>query len=187
MKKYFIVICLLGSIISKAQPFSLGLKIEPFILFTELDNVNNQNIYSTSFYLQSGFKLSNSAQLEVHYGILLSEGYKFNGFQTCLMGKYFIRDGMEYIIGGYILHKNGGDNGAYYKTEDKYLSLGSLGIGTYLSKTSLYVQISYQFPINKSDFGYKIIIDATDPQKNSYLKNKLVGLIKLGIGYSFDL
>jgi len=171
---------------SIGQNLNIGLKYEPFVLYTKLGTVEYNDIYFSSFYVQGGIKLNSKIQIEINYGLVLSEGYRFNGFETCLFGKYFIWERSEYIIVGYIFHKNGGDNGHYYRTEDKFLSLGTVGIGIFISEL-FFIQATYQIPFGNNEFGYRINPNTLDPNKNTYDKNKLVGLFKLGFGLSFDL
>ncbi|NJD21118.1 MAG: hypothetical protein FIA82_00390 [Melioribacter sp.] len=189
MNKIYLFIILLLFICTNtiilSQTFHLGVKSEPFFLFSKIDSETESKFYTTSFYLLGGMELNSNIQIEAQYGFLLSEGYRYNGFETSLMGKYFIRDKKEHIICGITLHKNGGDNSASHRSEGNFMSIATIGVGTYLTKI-LFVQALYQFPISDSQYAYNLIWDF---REGSYQKIplKLIGLLKFSVGLSFDL
>jgi hypothetical protein len=168
-----------------AQTFYLGFKSEPFILFSKVGYETESKFYTTSFFLMGGIKLSSNFYLEVQPGITLAEE-RFNGFGTCLSGLYFLREGKEYVTIGIVLHSNRGGSSHSRPIDDKNFILGSLGTGIFLSK-SIFVQISYQFPLSNSEYGRTIIRNPYDPNKNTYNELILIGLLKLALGLSFNL
>lgn len=189
MKKNILIIFLtlfyFSNSAMKSQPFYVGVKSEPFYLTSKIDSEIENKLFVTSFYLLGGVNLTSNIQLETQYGLLLSEGYRYNGFEICLTGKYFLRENKEFITCGFILHKNGGENSASHISEGNYLSLLSIGIGTYL-KEILFIQVLYQFPVSDNLYANNLYWDF---QAGSYNKIplRIIGILKLSIGLTLDL
>jgi hypothetical protein len=188
-KKIFFIIILLAlsynQNILHAQIFHVGFKGEPFILFSDIGHETESKFYTTSIFLIGGIKLSSKFYLEVQPGITLSEE-RFNGIGTCLSSKYFLREEKEYVTIGIVMLSNRGGSSHSRIIDEKKFILGSLGTGTFLSK-SIFVQISYQFPLSNSKYGRTIIGNPYDPNLNTYNELRLIGLLKLALGLSFNL
>lgn len=168
-----------------SQSVSVGFKADPYVLITERFNEIKSFPYVTSFYVLGGIKASSILHFDIEYGLQASEDYGFNGFEVSLIGKYLLRENKEYILIGYTHHKNGGGNSSGHRTVDKYLSLASLGVGTYISNT-FFVQVVYQFPLGDNVYAK---FRTWDFIKGIYNEEPLrvIGLVKFGFGVSFDL
>ncbi|MBS3945751.1 MAG: hypothetical protein KGZ42_09660 [Melioribacter sp.] len=166
-----------------SQSFYGGLKGEAFFLRSQFQFQPESKFYVTSFYLFGGMEINKNIKLDLQYGILLSEGNRYNGFETGLIFKYFLRENKEFVSCGVLTHKNSGTNSFHHISKSNYLLVGTIGLGTYLTDI-LFIQLSYQIPIGENqyaDFRY------WDVEKGM-LKEPilLINLIKFSIGISFD-
>lgn len=168
--------------VCNAQSLNLGIKYEPFYLQSEVNAKNESTFYYTSFYMFCGIKILSDLEFKIEPGFIISEE-RYNGFETKFQSKYFFKNNEHYISLGLTLHSNRGGSSHSHRIDSKLMTLLDLTVGTHLSKV-LFTEISYQFPVNKSEYGRTLVWNNSG---YTYNPIKLIGLFKLGLGLSFDL
>lgn len=178
-----ILFCLLINSYSLSQSFYGGLKGEAFFLRSQFHFQPESKFYVTSFYLFGGININKDIKLDLQYGILLSEGNRYNGVETGLIFKYFLRENKEFISCGVLTHKNGGTNSFHHISKSNYLLIGTIGLGAYLTDV-IFIQLSYQTPFWESQYADFRYWDA----ENGVIKEPilLINLLKFSVGISFD-
>lgn len=183
-KQFIIIILLISSHITQAQPVNIGFKVEPSFIFTEGIGGNNTDGTFWSGYLLLGYTLNDKLQIEFQPGFIFGLE-KYNSSNIGMVGKYSITE-KSYLTAGVWLNKQRNENTHLYRSYDFDMILGSIGYGLLFEKI-MFIQLSYQFPIGNNEIGHTIIQDSYDPRNNSIVKKRINGIFKFGIGFSFDL
>ncbi len=182
--KWMILFFVLMSFDIKAQSY-LGFRAEPFYLMSSINSNNESKFYSTSFYCVAGLQIFTNVEIEISPGIIFSEGKRYNAYpELGVFGKYFLREGKEYVRCGLLMHFNKGESSNSIHLEGKKIYLGSVGVGTTVNKNFL-LEIMYQFPIGEKQYSLEDQLDIYN--NHIFTPINLIGLIKLGFGLSFDL
>lgn len=180
-----ILLFLLINNISLAQSVNTGFKVEPSTIFTDGlgGKKTDQTIFSGYFLL--GYKFNERMQIEFQPGFVFF-GDKYNSSNIGFVGKYYISENTSYLTAGVWMNSQRNSDTHLYRGYDFTMVLGSIGYGIYLGR-AMFFQLSYQFPIGNNNIGYKIIQNAFDPRLNTFVKEEMIGILKFGLGLSFDL
>jgi len=183
MKKYLITITIIISANLFCQPVNAGLKYEPFYLFANINNESKCISSPNSIYILLGMKIDEKLTLEIQSGMILVENI-YGGAEIGIASKYYFLMN-SYATAGVISNfqiANLTDSKGF----DKIHYIGNLGCGTYLNE-NIFIQAVYQFPIAKNLIDETVITNPYDPNLNKHIKSKMNGMLKLAIGFTFDL
>lgn len=180
-----ILFLLLITNIGLAQSINIGFKIEPSVILTDGlgGKATDETIYSGHFLL--GYKFNEKIQIEFQPGFVFFLD-KYNSSNIGLVGKYYLWGNDSYLLAGLWMNHQRNSNTHLYRGYDFTTVLGSMGYGIFLGKI-VFCQLSYQFPIGNNDIGYTIMQNAFDPRLNTFVKEEMIGILKFGLGLSFDL
>jgi len=191
MKKRFIQIVLVYllfvslSDILFAQGFSTSIKYEPFLFIYKVEkNIENEFSFS-GIDVSLDYKINNRLQTEFQTGFNYVDN-RYRGIDAGFRIKSFLFESPIYFSGGLgISFLRNAAMSHSFRSYEKQIYFGSIGIGVN-STSNIVIQFTYRFPIGNNEIGhaeYSIL----NPENKRIIKYKMVGMLKIGLGYAISL
>jgi hypothetical protein len=191
MKKRFIqfvLVYLLGVSVLDilfAQSFSTSIKYEPFLFIYKVDADIENEFSFFGIDVTLGYKINNRLQAEFQTGFNYVDS-RYRGIDAGLRVRSFLFEAPIFFSGGFgITFLRNVAMSHSFRSYEKQIYFGSIGIGVN-STSNIVLQLTYRFPIGNNEIGhaeYSIL----NPENKRIIKYKMVGTIKIGLGYAISL
>lgn len=166
------------------QDFQLGFRWESNVMriHSDLSDKHYRSMFD-ALQLHAAFFPVQKIGLEARIGGELSDKY-YSGFDLGLITKYYVLPQLPnlYLLGGVMFHKNAGGGGMTFSTEEKTITMPSIGLGIN-AQGPFYLEALFQFGMNQNIASDT---DFTTPNWTVY-KTKLDWILKFGAGFSWSL